>query len=278
MEEWSMNYLYEDVKISVLMGIYNCADTLAESIESVLNQTHANIEFIMCDDGSSDNTYEVAKSYADKDDRIVLLKNEKNITLGPTLNRCLSVATGKYCARMDGDDVSTPDRFEKQVRFLEEHPQYAVVGTFMQIYGTDTVRTVSEFPEIERLAFGNPCCHATILMHTEVYRALGGYSDDLKLARIEDVDLFWRLYLAGYKAANILEPLYIVREDAFTYKRRKAKFNLRLSSYLLNRCKQAKLSKKYYIICLKPILSAVIPKRLMILYHLKADTKMQQKG
>ncbi len=268
-----MNHSYENVKVSVLMGIYNCADTLAESIESVLNQTHKNIEFILCDDGSSDNTYEVAKSYADKDCRIVLLKNEKNITLGPTLNRCLSVATGQYSARMDGDDLSAPDRFEKQVRFLEEHPQYDVVGTFMQIYGTDKVRTVPEYPEIDWLARSNPCCHASIMMRTQVYKELNGYSDDPKLARIEDVDLFWRFYLSGHRAANILEPLYIVRENPYTYKRRKAKFSLNVSAYLLRRCKEAGLKKKNYLYCIKPVLAAVIPKKLMVLYHLKKDSQ-----
>lgn len=264
---------YPDVKVSVLMGIYNCADTLTESVESVLNQTHSNLELILCDDGSSDDTYEVAKALAEKDSRIVLLKNETNLTLAPTLNHCLSVATGQYCARMDGDDLSAPDRFEKQVRFLEEHPAFDVVGTYMQIYGTDKVRTIPEFPEISFLAQSNPCCHASIMMRTAVYKELGGYSTDPKLARIEDVDLFWRFYLSGHKAANILEPLYIVRENPFTYRRRKARFSLNVARYLRGRCKEAKLSKRDTLYCLKPVLAAVIPKRLMIAYHLKKDSQ-----
>lgn len=268
-----MDRSYENKKVSVLMGIYNCADTLPEAIESVLNQTHRNLELILCDDGSSDNTYEVAKEYAEKDDRIVLLKNEKNITLGPTLNRCLSVATGSYCARMDGDDLSAPDRLEKQVRFLEEHREFDCVGTYMQIYGTDKVRTLPEFPEIDRLAQGNPCCHASILMRTAVYKELGGYSDDPKLARIEDVDLFWRFYLSGHKAANILEPLYIVRENPYTYRRRKAKFSLNVARYLFKRCREAHLGAKSYSYCIKPVLIAFIPNRLMIAYHLKKDSQ-----
>ena len=255
------------------MGIYNCADTLGEAIESVLGQTHQNLELILCDDGSGDNTYEVAKEYAEQDSRIVLLKNETNITLGPTLNRCLSVATGAYCARMDGDDLSVPDRFEKQVRFLEEHSKFDCVGTYMQIYGTDKVRTVPEFPEIEVLARDNPCCHASIMMRTAVYKELGGYSDDPKLARIEDVDLFWRFYLTGHKAASIPEPLYIVRENVITYRRRRAKFNLILSRYRFKRCKEAHLNKRHYIYCFKPLLVAVIPNRLMIAYHLKKDSQ-----
>ncbi len=272
-----MNHSYENIKVSVLMGIYNCADTLGEAIESVLKQTHTNIELILCDDGSSDNTCEIAEAYAKQDSRIVLLKNERNMTLGPTLNRCLSAATGDYCARMDGDDLSAPERFEKQVRFLEEHPQFDCVGTFMQIYGTDKVRTVPEFPEIDRLAQGNPCCHASIVMRTAVYKELGGYSTDPKLARIEDVDLFWRFYLSGHKAANILEPLYIVRENPYTYRRRKAKFSINVSRYLLGRCREAHLGGKSYLYCIKPVFIAFIPNRLMIAYHLKKDSQ-QGKG
>lgn len=262
-----------EVLVSVLMGIYNCADTLSESIESVLNQTHKNIELIMCDDGSTDNTYEVARKYAEKDSRIVLLKNEKNLTLGPTLNNCLSVAKGKYCARMDGDDVSVPDRFEKQVAFLESHPEFDVVGSFMQIYGSDKLRTICEYPEIELLVKRNPCCHATIMMKTEVYREIGGYSDDPKLTRIEDVDLFWKFYLAGHKAANIQEALYVVREDSNTFKRRKASFSFRVAGYLAKRCSEAHISLKHRVFILKPVIVAIIPNKLILFYHQAKDKR-----
>lgn len=257
----------ENILVSVLMGIFNCADTLAESIESVLAQTHTNFELIMCDDGSTDDTYNVAKRYADKDERIVLLKNEKNITLGPTLNKCLSYAKGKYCARMDGDDLSTPDRFEKQVTFLESNPQFDVVGSFMQIYGTEKLRVMPEFPEIEFLAKSNPCCHATIMMRTEVYREIGGYSSAPELTRIEDVDLFWKFYLAGHKAANIQEPLYIVRENQSTFKRRKAKFSFTVAAYVAKRCREAKLPLKSGIYVLKPIIVSLVPNNFVRYYH-----------
>ena len=89
-------------KISVLMGIYNCADTLEQAVASIRNQTYTNWELILCEDGSSDNTFEVAQMLAAEDNRIVLLRNEKNLGLNATLNRSLSVATGEYVARMDG--------------------------------------------------------------------------------------------------------------------------------------------------------------------------------
>ena len=93
------------------MAIYNCASTLEEAIESILNQTYTNWELIMCDDGSSDNTYAVAKKYADKyADKIILIRNESNKKLPATLNHCLKYVTGEYVARMDGDDISAENR------------------------------------------------------------------------------------------------------------------------------------------------------------------------
>ena len=97
--------------VSIIMGIYNCAETLPEAIESILNQTYLNWELIMCDDGSSDDTWKIAIRYAEKyPDKIKILKNESNKGLNYTLNRCLKKATGKYIARMDGDDISMPER------------------------------------------------------------------------------------------------------------------------------------------------------------------------
>ena len=94
------------------MGIYNCADTLAAAIDSILAQTYTDWELILCDDGSADRTYEVAEDYRSRyPEKIVLLKNERNMGLNYTLNRCLEQAKGAYIARMDGDDVSLPHRF-----------------------------------------------------------------------------------------------------------------------------------------------------------------------
>ena len=90
-------------KISVLMGAYNCAETIGKSIESIQAQTVTDWELIICDDGSSDNTIEIVKEYQNNDDRIVLIQNDKNRGLSYTLNHCLEVAKAEYCARMDGD-------------------------------------------------------------------------------------------------------------------------------------------------------------------------------
>ena len=105
-------------KISILMGIYNCAKTLPEAVDSILAQTYPNWELILCDDGSSDDTYAVAEGYRQQyPENIILLKNGRNMGLNHTLNHCLQHATGEYIARMDGDDISLPERFEKELNF-----------------------------------------------------------------------------------------------------------------------------------------------------------------
>ncbi len=263
--------------VSVIMGIYNCDDTLGECIDSIIAQTYQNWELIMCDDGSADGTYNLALSYANREPRIKLLKNEKNLTLGPTLNRCLSVADGEFTARMDGDDLSVPDRFEKQVDFLLEHSDIDVVGSFMKIRDgvhDDKVRTAVEFPDIFHLPKGNPCCHATIMMRTAVFKELGGYSSAPEVRRVEDVDLFWRFYESGHKAANILEPLYIVREDANGYIRRKFRFYVNACNAVRRGCRTMKLPLKCRLYAFKPLIVGCIPSGLLRAYHNAKDSKI----
>ena len=118
--------------ISIIMGIYNCASTLNEAIDSIIEQTYPNWEFIICDDGSQDNSYEIAKEYEKADpERFMVIKNSENKGLNATLNRCLKIATGEYVARMDGDDLCDPTRFQKEADFLNRHPEYAIVSTPM---------------------------------------------------------------------------------------------------------------------------------------------------
>ena len=101
------------MKISVIMGIYNCQNTLGEAIQCILQQTYSDWELIMCDDGSSDDTYNVALAFVYKyPNRIKLLRNTKNMGLNYALNRCLEFASGEIIARMDGDDRCSENRFE----------------------------------------------------------------------------------------------------------------------------------------------------------------------
>ena len=113
------------------MGIYNCASTLQEALDSLYAQTFQDFEIILCDDGSKDNTYQIAYENQQKHSNIVLIKNPHNMGLNQTLNNCLAVAKGEYIARMDGDDICSPTRFEKQMKFLDEHSEYAITSNPM---------------------------------------------------------------------------------------------------------------------------------------------------
>jgi len=115
-------------KVSVLMAVYNCERYLPQAIDSILNQTYSNFEFLIVNDGSTDNTGDILARYADRDQRIIVIRNEANVGLTQSLNRGLEIAQGKYIARMDADDVSLPERFALQVRYLEQHPEIGVLG------------------------------------------------------------------------------------------------------------------------------------------------------
>lgn len=204
-------------KVSILMGIYNCAPTLREAVESILSQTFTDWELILCEDGSRDDTYAIAQEYRRAHpDRIILLRNEKNMGLNHTLNRCLQAASGEYCARMDGDDLSLPDRFEKQVAFLDAHPEYAIVSTpmiFFDEQGEWGRNQMIERPQRDDFIHHSPVhCHAPCMIRREAYLAVGGYTEDLRMLRFEDVNLWYKLYAAGYQGYNLSEPLYMMRD------------------------------------------------------------------
>lgn len=216
-------------QVSILMGIYNCEATLREAIDSILNQTYSNWELVLCDDCSTDSTYQIAEEYRKRyPHKIILLKNENNSRLAFTLNQCLKAATGEFVARMDSDDISIPTRFEKQVAFLRENRDIVLVGTAMQRFSDDGTlgaiayceeRPDKETPYRKGLVFN----HATIMAYREVYNALGGYTVSKRTVRGQDRDLWYRFLAAGYKGANMNEPLYMVRENEAAIRRRSAK-------------------------------------------------------
>lgn len=214
------------LRISVLMGIYNCAATLPEALDSLYAQTYQDFKIILCDDRSKDDTYQVAKEYADKYDNIILIRNKKNIKLAATLNHCLKYADSEYIARMDGDDISLPDRFEKEIEFLDEHPEYAMVSCPMIHFdesGDWKIGKCKAAPEKIDFAFGTPFCHAPMMMRTDAMKAIGGYTDRKHIVRMEDYYLWYKLYRQGYKGYNLSQPLYKMRDDKNAAIRRRTK-------------------------------------------------------
>lgn len=259
--------------ISVIMGVYNCEKTLSESIDSLIGQNFNNWNLILCDDGSTDNTYEIAKKYHDRmPNKIVLLQNEKNCGLNYTLNRCLSVATGDYIARMDGDDICSPDRFEKEVSVLENEPDIAIVSTDMAYFDESGIWgriSHPEYPSERDFLKGTPFCHAPCMVRKSAYDAVKGYTVSDKLLRVEDYHLWYKMYLAGFKGKNIHEALYQMRDDRSAYGRRKFKYRLNEAYVKYLVVKNFHLPKTGYLYILRPIMVGLLPKFMYDILHRK---------
>ena len=196
--------------ISVLMPVYNCALYLAEAIESILNQTFTDFELIVLDDGSTDDSAKIAKNYSDS--RIIYHCNEKNLGLANNLNVGLRMAKGKYIARMDGDDVSLPDRFRTQVDFLEQNKEIDLCSCGLMMFGTEDQVWIRETnPEQVKITmmFYSPILHATSVWRKESFEKNNlRYNQDAFPA--EDYDL-WSRAVFKCRLVNIQEVLYLYR-------------------------------------------------------------------
>lgn len=193
--------------ISVILPVYNSSDFLEEAIDSIINQTYKNWELIAINDGSTDKSEDIILRY--KDARIKYYKNEKNIGLIGTLNRGIDLSTGKYIARMDSDDVSKPLRFEKQINFMEQNPNYAMCGTFAKMIDQSgnkirkiVHQTTDEFLKIN-LLFSVPFIHPSMMIKTSILKE---NKFDPQYIHVEDYDIWCRIARKN-KVANIADTL-----------------------------------------------------------------------
>lgn len=250
-------------KISVIMAVYNCEKTIDKAIQSILEQTYKNWVMIICDDGSTDGTYEILQRYkVQYPGQFIIIQNDGNKQLPYSLNHCLQYVNTNLVARMDGDDWSMPERFEKQVNFLKEHPEYDLVSTGVTVFdGEKKIASIIKTPVPTRKTMlrENAFSHATIMTYKRVYDALGGYSLNPSALRVEDVDLWCRFLAAGFHGYNLPDELYVILEDVNAVKRRT--FQARLNS-ARTRSKGYKLMGFHGLICYQPYLmvfKALIP-------------------
>ncbi len=161
-------------KVSVLMSAYNSGKYIAEAIESILNQTFSDFEFIIVNDGSTDDTADVIKKYAAQDSRIIFIDNKQNRGLVPCLNQGLELCRGEYIARMDSDDIAMPDRFEIEINYLDNNPDVGVVGGWHECFGACDKPWVRQYPLrvslLDMLALGAPMSHPTAMLRASVLR------------------------------------------------------------------------------------------------------------
>lgn len=257
-------------EISIIMGIYNCESTLNEAVASIKNQTVQNWELIMCDDGSSDRTYEIAENLQRADKRIVLLKNEHNLGLNITLNNCLKKARGAYIARMDGDDRCRFDRFEKELNILRLHPDTSIVSSDMEFFdNTGIWGKISHpaEPKTKDFVRESPFCHAACMVRREAYNIVGGYTVANRLMRVEDYHLWIKMYAAGFRGKNIHEPLYQMRDDRNAYRRRSFRNRINESYVKCIAIRTFKLPFYNYIYALRPLIVGMMPERIYDVLH-----------
>lgn len=246
------------------MGVYNCESTVVEAIRSIQSQTNNNWELIVCDDGSTDETLKKVEKAASLDPRIIVLKNDNNKGLNITLNKCLMAASGDYIARMDGDDISRADRFEKQALYLEKHPDVQIVSSWMTMFdenGEWGIQKIPENPTKEQIVIKTVIHHAPVMMRAECLREVNGYTEDVRKLRVEDVDLWIKLYEKGYKCYNIQEPLYAMRNDINALNRRKFKYRINSTRTRLEGCKKLHLGLECYLYSFRPIVYGLVPAR-----------------
>lgn len=251
-------------RISVIMGIFNCAPTLAEALDSLLAQTYQGFKVIMCDDGSKDNTATIAQSYAERyPGKFILIKNDRNMGLNFTLNHCLEYADTEFVARMDGDDISLPSRFEEEMAFLDTHPEISIVSTPMIYFDEDgdfkTGKGGNHYPSKNDFIKGTPFCHAPCMVRHEAYIAVNGYSENHKLLRVEDYHLWFKMYAKGFRGYVLPKPLYKMRDDRNAAKRRN--WRNRINEFHVRRLGYKMLHIPYHkrMYMFRPLLVALLP-------------------
>lgn len=199
--------------ISVLMPVYNCELYVKEAIESILNQTHSNFEFLIIDDASTDQTLSIIKTFIDP--RIMLIEKPVNTGLTNSLNLGLKLAKGKYIARMDGDDISLPHRFAKQITFLDNNTDYVLCGSILKILNTNRDYNLPENHKAIKLAMLERCpiAHPTVMMRKSILDRYSFFYNPSK-EPAEDYDFWIRLITKG-KFYNIQEVLLYYRLHNF---------------------------------------------------------------
>ena len=211
--------------ISIIMSTYNSESTLDKAINSILSQTERNFEFLIMDDGSKDRSKEILDTFSNKDKRIKIFKNNKNLGLTESLNYLVKESKFKIIARQDADDYSHPLRLEKQLKTLK-NTKYSICTTRAKSMQTNKkIPGISYFlPNKILLNYKNPFVHGTLMMDKEVFFNVGGYDNEFKFS--QDYKLFLDIYEKGYKVKTLNEVLYYLNtiNNISTLKRDEQKY------------------------------------------------------
>jgi glycosyltransferase involved in cell wall biosynthesis len=234
---------FKNPKVSVVMPVYNAEKYIAETIESILSQTFEDFEFIIVNDCSTDKTREIIEKYAKQDRRIRLINNEVNLKVSKAANKGVELAKGEYIARTDSDDWSYPYRLEKQVKYMDKHPEVVLSSGNMEMCDENMkVKNRTHFPTTHKeimnvLLQFNPMVHSAMIYRRDTFLEIGGYggintSEDYlltmkmaskgKLGNLEDILVKYRVVDTGLTAKSPMDmhlaTLYCALDGHLNYK------------------------------------------------------------
>lgn len=266
--------------ISVVMGVRYRRENLfllERAVSSILGQTYQNLEFLICENGSTEEARAQLERFAREDARVRLIDGGNATGFSEELNRCLKVAKSEYIARMDDDDFSHPDRLEKQMAFLREHRDVAFVGCVAQLERGGQLagqRKLPEKPTVRDFYIVQPFLHPTLLFRREALKEVGGYSEETRCVGCEDYDLLLRLYETGLLGENIQEPLFTYTLPPLGSKKRTMalRWNEVKTRYVRFRALRLLPETLPYVI--KPVLVGLLPERTLM----KAKRKLGMEG
>ncbi len=250
--------------ISVLMSVYNGQPYLQEAIESILTQTYTDFEFIIIDDCSDDGSSGIIEEYAKKDSRIKLITNKTRLGLGSNLRHGVEISQGTWIARMDADDISMPQRFEKQLNYVMQNPEIDILGSFafdINEHG-DTIgmrRCPTAHEIIKKFIWTCPIIHPTAFMRKESLILAGSYGTE---KRKQDYALWFRCVKAGLYFSNLPEPLIKYRFTKDYFKRNNFLAFMRQIKIGWIGCWQVRAEPIAYIGVTVPLTKALFPDSL----------------
>jgi glycosyltransferase EpsE len=219
------------MKISVILTAFNDEENIKKAIESILDQSYENFELITVDDGSSDNTFNILKSYKSFDSRIKVIKNNKNLGLTKSLNKALVYTQGEFIARHDSDDISLKQRFQHQVDVLNDTRYDFCISRAINLKTQKAIPRISYYlPSKFVMKYKNPFIHGTLMIRKNILTSNGGYDERFHYA--QDFKLYYDLLKNGHSFYYIKEPLYLLNVEN-------------------NISSNKKLEQKYYFDCVR---------------------------
>lgn len=246
--------------VSIILPVKNNEKYLSESIESVLNQSYDNIELLILDDGSKDKSLSIIEGYALQNKNIRIISRE-NKGVANSINEMIKYASGEYIGRMDGDDISYKNRIETQVKFLEEHQDISLVGSYVDIEITDykniddvkmcekmfNFKIDKNLPSVKFLN-KNKICHGTFLGRSNLFKKI---NYDCKLRECEDIDIILNCISNGFKVDIISKKLYLNRVSSkFIHQHKKMDecYNKEILKIKVNFLEKYLLNKEIYVL------------------------------